>query len=123
MITEEQREWLRAQLVERRDEVVRELEWQRKADRATGSEDQDDAVDRAEMELERALEHRRENDAVHLLQKINFALRRLEEGGYESCQRCGAPISWERLQARPYVSLCHNCQQDKEDGQTVEAPR
>lgn len=122
-MTEEQREWLRARLMERRDEVLKELEAQRNADRSAGESGREDPADRAELELERALEHRRENDDAHLLLKINYALKRVEEGIHDFCESCQALITWERLQARPYASLCHACQQAKEDGQLVEKPR
>lgn len=122
-LTEEQRQWLRSRLEEQRDEVLRDLEGQRTADRSGGDGEREDVADRAELELERALEHRRENDDSHLLQKINHALKRLEEGIHEICEGCQAIISWDRLQARPYVCLCHTCQQAKENGQTVEQQR
>ena len=123
MMTEEQREWLRTRLLELREEVVKDLERQRSADRSAGAKDQVDAVDRAEIELERAFEHRREHDDTHLLQKIHHALARLDGGLHDVCERCQAAITWERLSARPYASLCHACQQAKEDGQTVEEQR
>lgn len=122
-MTAEQRDWLRARLLELRDEVLKDLERQRTDDRAAGAKDQVDAADRAELELERAFEHRRESDDSHLLQKIAHALARLDGGRHELCERCRAEITWERLLARPYVSLCHACQQAKEDGLTVEEQR
>jgi DnaK suppressor protein len=122
-MTEEQRQWLWTRLEEQREEVLKDLEGQRTSDRSGGDDERDDLADRAELELERALEHRRENDDSHLLQKINHALKRLEEGNHEICDGCQAIIDWERLEARPYVCLCHTCQQAKENGQTVEQQR
>ena len=37
------------------------------------------------------------------------ALRRLDEGGYGVCERCGQPIGAERLAARPTASTCVRC--------------
>ena len=38
-------------------------------------------------------------DVVH-------ALRRLEEGGYGTCEACGRPIAEARLKARPAARFC-----------------
>ena len=37
------------------------------------------------------------------------ALRRLDEGRYGVCERCGRPIGAERLAARPAASTCVRC--------------
>src|SRR6266576_3193243 len=37
------------------------------------------------------------------------ALRRLDEGRYGVCERCGQPIGAERLAARPTASTCVRC--------------
>lgn len=37
------------------------------------------------------------------------ALRRLDEGSYGFCARCGRPIAAERLAARPAAATCVSC--------------
>ncbi|MGE5226830.1 MAG: TraR/DksA family transcriptional regulator [Planctomycetaceae bacterium] len=37
------------------------------------------------------------------------ALQKIEDGTYGSCDRCGAPIADERLEARPASILCVRC--------------
>jgi DnaK suppressor protein len=49
------------------------------------------------------------------LQKIDDALRRLEEGGYGTCADCGNEISEARLRALPFASLCISCQEQAEE--------
>jgi RNA polymerase-binding transcription factor DksA len=41
---------------------------------------------------------------------IDAALRRLEEGSYGICERCGAQIHWDRLEILPMTRLCTPCQ-------------
>ena len=53
-------------------------------------------------------------DDLNLLRKVDYALQRLDEGSYETCANCGAPIGEERLEAKPSVSLCLACQQIKD---------
>jgi len=57
-----------------------------------------------------------ENDG-NLLQKIDFALERLNTGSYQHCNHCGDQIPLERLKAKPSVSLCVTCQEKKDSGQ------
>jgi DnaK suppressor protein len=47
-----------------------------------------------------------ENNVRDLLQKIDRALGRMEEGTYGLCSRCGKPIEKARLKALPYADLC-----------------
>ncbi len=44
----------------------------------------------------------------HLAQ-IDAALRRLAEGSYGRCERCGQPIGAARLAARPVATSCISC--------------
>jgi len=51
---------------------------------------------------------------MNLLEKIDFALQRIEGGTYEQCAGCGENIPLARLQAKPSASLCVSCQAAKE---------
>jgi DnaK suppressor protein len=48
------------------------------------------------------------------IDKINEALRRIEEGTYGKCASCGADIEIERLEAIPYAILCSACSKKEE---------
>lgn len=43
--------------------------------------------------------------------KIRAALKRIEDGTYGDCARCGEPISEARLDAIPWTPLCRSCAQ------------
>ena len=43
------------------------------------------------------------------LESIDDALRKVEDGTYGSCERCGQPIPAARLEARPASVLCVDC--------------
>ena len=49
------------------------------------------------------------------LEDINEALRRIDQGSYETCDECGKPIGEERLQAKPWARLCivHQAQMER----------
>ena len=40
---------------------------------------------------------------------VDAALRRLDEGRYGVCERCGQPIGAERMAARPAAATCVRC--------------
>jgi DnaK suppressor protein len=44
-------------------------------------------------------------------QEVESALRRIEEGTYGKCERCGETIPAERLEALPTARLCVSCKQ------------
>jgi DnaK suppressor protein len=54
------------------------------------------------------------------LSEIEVALGRIDEGSYGLCERCEKPIGVERLEARPFASLCLGCQRKKEERRVVE---
>src|ERR1700741_4863490 len=49
------------------------------------------------------------------LHDVDLALSKIDKGTYGICERCGNPISPERLEAIPYARLCVSCKQ-KETG-------
>jgi RNA polymerase-binding protein DksA len=51
----------------------------------------------------------RERNEQHLAQ-VEEAIRRLDEGTFGACVRCGKPIGPERLEAIPWASHCIDCQ-------------
>jgi DnaK suppressor protein len=47
-----------------------------------------------------------EDNSTHVLNEIDAALARIEDGTYGTCQACGRPIDGERLEALPWATLC-----------------
>ena len=46
-----------------------------------------------------------------LLQKINVALKKIDDGSFGACTNCKEVISMARLKAIPYVQTCVKCQE------------
>ncbi len=70
----------------------------------------DDATDVFEQTKNLALRRNLER----LLEQVEDALHRLDEGKYGICKDCGEEISPARLEAIPYATLCIKCQQRRE---------
>ncbi|HEX7255147.1 MAG TPA: TraR/DksA C4-type zinc finger protein [Gaiellaceae bacterium] len=81
----------------------------------SGSADQhlaDTATETVEREIGNTLEEHDER----LLEAIDAALQRIEDGTYGKCVNCGAPIPEERLEAIPWATLCLDCKRKEERG-------
>jgi len=70
--------------------------------------------DTATITFDRELDYTLEESAEHLLAEIDAALQRIEEGTYGICTNCGRRIADERLEARPWATLCIDCQRERE---------
>ncbi|MBZ4687027.1 MAG: hypothetical protein PWQ96_2104 [Clostridia bacterium] len=55
-----------------------------------------------------------EDNARLQIQKIDDALRAIEEGTYGICDVCGQPINPERLQVMPESTQCVRCREEEE---------
>jgi DnaK suppressor protein len=49
-----------------------------------------------------------------ILYEIDQALRRIEDGSYGICEKCGEPISKNRLGAMPFANYCIKDQESQE---------
>ena len=54
------------------------------------------------------------NNLRDLMERIDKALAKMEEGSYGLCDRCGRPIEKLRLKALPYANLCLKDKQAEE---------
>ena len=75
---------------------------------------QPDQMDRAQIESNAALDLRTRDRERKLLQKIEAALRRIEDGNYGYCIETDEPINLRRLEARPIASLSLHAQEQHE---------
>jgi len=72
--------------------------------------------DTATATLGREIDYTLGENSEQVLSEINAALKRIEEGTYGTCAKCGKPIAPERLEAYPWASLCIDDQRLAERG-------
>ncbi|HUU49971.1 MAG TPA: RNA polymerase-binding protein DksA [Nitrospinota bacterium] len=77
-------------------------------------EDMPDTVDRSSIETDRNFLLRLRDRERKLLKKINESLKRIEDGSFGICLRCGEEINEKRLKARPMATLCISCKEEQE---------
>ena len=73
-----------------------------------------DQMDRAQIESNAAIDLRTRDRERKLIQKIEAALRRIDEGSYGYCVETDEPINLRRLEARPIASLSLHAQEQHE---------
>jgi DnaK suppressor protein len=108
-----QTEYFRQKLLRWRAELLREADGTL-ASLSQGGIHESDITDRASVETDRALELRTRDRARKLINKIDQALLRLENGSYGFCEETGEPIGLRRLEARPIATLSIEAQERHE---------
>jgi DnaK suppressor protein len=73
-----------------------------------------DAIDVACNEMNHSIELRTRDRERKLINKINEALRRIDDGTYGYCEETGEPIGLKRLVARPIATLSLEAQERHE---------
>jgi len=78
-----------------------------------------DLNDRASSESDRSIELRARDRQRKLINKIDQALKRIEDGEYGYCEKSGEPISLQRLEARPIATMSLEAQESHERREKV----
>ena len=106
----DQLEYFRQKLTNWRDELVEESR-ETISNVQTEVRDVGDEAERATRETENSLELRTRDRYRKLINKIDKALNRIEEGEYGYCEETGEEIGLARLEARPIATLCLDAQE------------
>ena len=95
--------FFRRKLLDWRNQIVEDTTHTRQ--HMNDSENQADELDRASQESDRYTELRTVEREQRLLNKIDAALRRIENGEFGYCEVTGEPIGVRRLEARPVATM------------------
>jgi len=121
----ERNERLRRQLVQRRDEILKEAKSEIKK-QVSGENRQfvetvmDDG-DLAVVDVSEDINLRQLTTHRQTLIKIDAALNKLREGSYGICEECGGEIEEGRLRVMPFAICCRDCQEIREEKDKMEA--
>jgi DnaK suppressor protein len=113
---------LRKMLEDRRRELVNEVQGRMRDVRADGNKDRDvlDQGESSEVDIQEDIEFALIQMKSETLNKIDAALRRLEDGTYGDCFECGDEISEARLRALPFAVRCKDCEEARETAEQRE---
>jgi DnaK suppressor protein len=101
-------------LTEKRDEIVKKAKQTLEEDMTLDANDLPDEMDLASSEYLQSFTFRLRGRDKVFLEKIEKALRKIEDGSFGICEECGEEISVKRLEARPETTLCIRCKEDQE---------
>ena len=101
-------------LTEKRDEIVKKAKQTLEEDMTLDANDLPDEMDLASSEYLQSFTFRLRGREKVFLDKIEKALRKIEDGSFGTCEECGEDISVKRLEARPETTLCIRCKEDQE---------
>jgi DnaK suppressor protein len=101
-------------LTEKRDEIVKKAKQTLEEDMSLDANDLPDEMDLASSEYLQSFTFRLRGREKVFLDKIEKALRKIEDGSFGTCEECSEEISVKRLEARPETTLCIRCKEDQE---------
>ena len=111
---------LEKRLQDERERVVREIE-ELDADLSKSLEESSGEspynqhmAETAAVTLEREIDLTLQDNARAALAQIDRALRKLEDGSYGRCDKCGESIGEGRLSIAPFATLCVDCKRVEE---------
>jgi DnaK suppressor protein len=109
---------LKAILEERRREIMSEVQGRMRDVRAEGAgstvQGVLDAAESSEADIQDEIEFALIQMKAETLNRIDEALRRLDEGTYGYCFECGEEINEKRLRALPFAVRCKDCEAARE---------
>ena len=116
---------LKRMLEERRRELQAEVQGKMRDARSEGTwggkmNEVFDAVESSEADIQDDIEFALIQMKSETLNKINEALRRLEEGTYGNCFECDEEIAEARLRALPFAVRCKDCEEARENAELRE---
>jgi DnaK suppressor protein len=101
-------------LEEKRQAVISRAAATMSEDMTLDASDLPDEMDLASSEYIQSFTFRLRGRERIFLQKIDKALKKLDEGEFGVCESCEEPINVKRLEARPETELCIRCKEDQE---------
>src|SRR5687767_3998258 len=113
---------LRKMLEDRRRELMNEVQGRMRDVRSSEGKDREvlDQGESSEVDIQEDIEFALIQMKSETLNKVDAALRRLEEGTYGNCFECGDEISEARLRALPFAVRCKDCEEARETAEQRE---
>ena len=105
------KEYFRLKLVNWKKNLLKESSQTLKKLQKEENSPKPDLTDRATEEIERSFELKTRDRERKLINKINEALKRINDGSYGYCEETGEPIGIKRLEARPVATLSLEAQE------------
>ena len=106
----------RRALLMKKDEISQELVKNKDAGQESSDEATQDIADKATSSYTKEFLFSLSDSERTLVQQIDQALARIDDGTYGTCRHCGNPLMEKRLDAVPWTPYCLDCMELSEKG-------
>ena len=109
-------EHFKKKLLEKKSELYRVVSMTEQYGREADGDSTQDVADKAANSYTKEFLFSQSSNERYLLQMVNEALNRVEDGTFGVCVACDNEIQQKRLEAVPWARHCINCQERQEQG-------
>jgi len=106
---EKELEFFKEQLLDAKEHILENINLASKELNELQTQENNDDMDFASMRSDSMIEQVISDQQNSELSDIEHALKRIEDGSYNTCEMCSEPIGASRLKAKPYAKLCMTC--------------
>ena len=116
---QKQRAYFKKRLVDWKNEILQSNKKGLYMDELNQEISSPDIIDQASSQTEKNVEMRTLNRKRKLLNKIESAIKRIQDNTYGYCEETGEPIGVKRLIARPIATLSIEAQEKHEKNEKI----
>jgi DnaK suppressor protein len=109
-------EHYKKKLLEKKNNLFRAVSTTEQYGREADGESTQDVADKAANSYTKEFLFSQSSNERHVLQLVNEALARVENGTFGVCVSCDNEIQQKRLEAVPWTKHCISCQERQEQG-------
>ena len=109
-------ELYKKRLLERKEQLQDIVSKAEQDGRAADEETANDIADKATNSYTKEFLFKKSNDDRFIMQLIEEALERMEQGEFGTCVACSGEMQQKRLDAVPWARHCIDCQEKQEKG-------
>lgn len=110
-------DYYKKKLVTKRDELQRLVAQAESEGRAADDDSTQDIADKAANSYTKEFLFSQSNNERYVLQLVDEALGRIDDGSFGECVACHDEVQQKRLEAIPWARHCISCQEKQEQGQ------
>ena len=109
-------EHFKKKLLQKKEELCQMVSKMEQYGREADEESTQDSADKAASSYTKEFLFSHSSHERFILQLVEQALGRLDDGSFGVCVACEKPIQPKRLEAVPWTRHCINCQEMQEEG-------
>jgi len=102
-------EYFKSQLLDAKEHILQNVDLASKELNELQTQENNDDMDFASMRSDAMIEQVVSDQQKSELVEIEHALKRIEDGSYNTCEMCSEQIGISRLKAKPYAKFCMTC--------------